>query len=67
MVYSFDFTTIDTLINSIGLLIEAFISIIGMLFNNFFFIFLFCFAIAFIWALIRIFDFKRYIKREERR
>jgi len=62
MVTFFDFTTIDQLINSLGFMLELFISLIAMLFNNFVFLFLFCFTIAFIWALTKIFDFERYTK-----
>ena len=62
MVTTFDFTTIDMQLNSIGYLIEVFINLLAIVFNNFIFILMFIFAISFIWAIIRIFDFERYAK-----
>jgi hypothetical protein len=67
MVNTFDFTTIDTQINSIGYLIETFINLLAIVFNNFIFILMFCFCIGFIWAIIRIFDFERYAQNGVKR
>ncbi len=62
MVDTFDFTTIDNLLSSMGGFLEAFVMLISIVFNNLIFLLLFCFFIAFIWSTIKIFDLKRYYK-----
>lgn len=60
MAITFDFTSIDNMLNGIGSIIEGFVMIVTLVLNNILFLLMFCFFIAFIWAVLKIFDFRRY-------
>jgi len=66
MAIDFSFSVIDELLSNVGSFIAGFIELIKIVFNNITFILLFLFFIGFIWAIIKVFDFKKHQRNIER-